>query len=136
MAIGQWQPIPNAKPTRLNGRTLYQAILIIKRGDVSWVEFDPALGSEIKKTRPAIIVSNDSANRHLTRVIVVPLTSNTERLYPGEALVTLSDQPSKAMADQIMTVDKRRLKSKIATLTKSDLRDVEDAILVQLGLPK
>ena len=110
--------------------------MIIKRGDVSWVEFDPALGSEIKKTRPAILVSNDSANRHLTRVIVVPLTSNTERLYPGEALVTLSDQPSKAMADQIMTVDKRRLKSKITTLTKTDLRDVEAAILVQLGLPK
>ena len=74
----------------------------MKRGDVWWVEFDPALGSEIKKTRPAIIVTNDSANRHLTRMIVLPLTSNTERLYPGEALVTLSDQPSKAMADQML----------------------------------
>ena len=110
--------------------------MIIKRGDVSWVEFDPALGSEIKKTRPAILVSNDSANRHLTRVIVVPLTSNTERLYPGEAFITLSGKPSKAMADQIMTVDKKRLKTKIDTLSKSDLRDVEAAILVQLGLPK
>lgn len=110
--------------------------MIIKRGDVSWVEFDPALGSEIKKTRPAIIVSNDSANRHLTRVIVLPLTSNTERLYPGEAFITLSGKPSKAMADQIMTVDKKRLKTKIDTLSKSDLRDVEAAILVQLGLPK
>jgi len=108
----------------------------MKRGDVWWVEFDPALGSEIKKTRPAIIVSNDSANRHLTRVIVVPLTSNTEHLYPGEAFITLSGKPSKAMADQIMTVDKKRLKTKIDTLSKSDLRDVEAAILVQLGLPK
>ena len=108
----------------------------MKRGDVWWVEFDPAPGSEIKKTRPAIIVSNDSANRHLARVIVVPLTSNTERLYPGEAFITLSGKPSKAMADQIMTVDKKRLKTKIDTLSKSDLRDVEAAILVQLGLPK
>ncbi len=108
----------------------------MKRGDIWWVEFDPALGSEIKKTRPAIIVSNDSANRHLARVIVVPLTSNTEHLYPGEAFITLSGKPSKAMADQIMTVDKKRLKTKIDTLSKSDLRDVEAAILVQLGLPK
>jgi mRNA interferase MazF len=108
----------------------------MKRGDVWWVEFDPALGSEIKKTRPAILVSNDSANRHLTRVIVVPLTSNTEHLYPGEAFITLSGKPSKAMVDQIMTVDKKRLKTKIDTLSKSDLRDVEAAILVQLGLPK
>jgi len=82
----------------------------MKRGDVWWVEFDPVLGSEIKKTRPAIIVSNDSANRHLTRVIVVPLTSNTERLYPGEALVTLSDQPSKAMADRCNWVCRNSLK--------------------------
>ncbi|WP_162235605.1 type II toxin-antitoxin system PemK/MazF family toxin, partial [Pseudomonas tremae] len=55
------------------------------RGEVWWVEFDPSVGSEIKKTRPAVIVSNDSANRHLARVVVVPLTSSTERTYPGEA---------------------------------------------------
>ena len=108
----------------------------MKRGEVWWVEFDPSIGSEIRKTRPAIIVSNDAANRHLARVIVIPLTSNTDHLYPGEALITLSGQRSKAMADQIATVDKQRLKSKLTTITKADLRDVETAILVQLGLPK
>ena len=57
------------------------------RGEVWWVEFDPAVGIEIRKTRPGGGVSNNSANRNLGRVIVVPLTSNTERIYPGEARV-------------------------------------------------
>jgi mRNA interferase MazF len=77
----------------------------MKRGEFWWVEFDPALGTEIKKTRPAVIVSNDAANRNLARVVVVPLTSNTGRAYPGEALVSVAGQDSKAMADQIMAAD-------------------------------
>lgn len=74
----------------------------MKRGEVWWVEFDPSVGSEIRKTRPAVIISNDAANRMLAGVVVVPLTSNTSRLYPGEALVTLSRVQSKTMADQII----------------------------------
>ena len=83
------------------------------RGEVWWVEFDPAIGSEIRKTRPGVVVSNNSANRNLGRVIVVPLTSNTEQIYPGEARVSVAGKESKAMADQIMTADKVRLKSRI-----------------------
>ena len=108
----------------------------MKRGEVWWVEFDPAVGSEIRKTRPAVIVSNDAANRHLSRVVVIPLTSSTVRQYPGEALVTVAGQPSKAMADQIMAADKARLKSQIGVLSKDDLRAVEGAMTVHLGLPK
>lgn len=99
-----------------------------------WVEFDPAIGSEIRKTRPGVIVSNNSANRNLARVIVVPLTSNTERVYPGEARVSVAGQSSKAMADQIMTADKARLKSRIAALSKADMNAVELAVRVQLAL--
>lgn len=106
------------------------------RGEVWWIEFDPAVGSEIRKKRPAVIVSNDSANRILARVVVVPLTSNTGRLYPSEALVTISGQSSKAMADQIMAADKSRLKSKLGTLSKADLLAVEDVIKVHLALPR
>lgn len=106
----------------------------MKRGDVWWVEFDPAIGSEVSKRRPAVIVSNDAANRNLSRVVVIPLTSNTDRIYPGEALVKLGDQQSKAMADQIMAADKSRLKNQLGALSKADVKGVEDAIRVQLGL--
>ncbi|MQM30486.1 MAG: growth inhibitor PemK [Candidatus Accumulibacter phosphatis] len=108
----------------------------MKRGEVWWVEFDPSVGSEIRKTRPAVIVSNDAANRNLARVVVVPLTSGTGRQYPGEALVSIGGQQSKAMADQIMTADKARLKSRLARLAKADMLAVEAAILVHLGMPR
>lgn len=108
----------------------------MKRGEVWWVEFDPAVGSEVRKTRPAVIISNDAANRNLARFVVVPVTSNAERQYPGEAVVMVAGQKSKAMADQIMAADKSRLKSQAGTLSKSDLKAVEDAILVHFGMPK
>jgi mRNA interferase MazF len=108
----------------------------MKRGEVWWVEFDPALGTEIKKTRPAVIVSNDAANRNLARVVVVPLTSNTGRTYPGEAVVNVAGQASKAMADQIMAADKTRLKTQLGSVGKADMLAVEDAIKVHLGLPR
>ena len=106
----------------------------MKRGEVWWVEFDPSVGSEIRKTRPALIVSNDAANRNLARVVVVPLTSNTGRQYPGEAVVSVDGQSSKAMADQIMAADKARLKSQLGTVNRADMQAVEDAIRIQLGL--
>ena len=106
----------------------------MRRGEVWWVDFDPARGGEIKKRRPAVIVSNDLANRFLNRVQVVPLTSNTDRLYPSEARVSIQGAVSKAMADQLTTADKSRLMEKIGSLSAADLRAVEGAIRVQLGL--
>ena len=75
------------------------------------MEFDPAVGCEIRKTRPALIVSNDSANRNLARVVVVPLTNNTGKQYPGEAVVNVARQSSKVMDAQTMAADKTRLKA-------------------------
>lgn len=104
------------------------------RGEVWWVNFDPSLGGEIQKTRPAVIVSNDASNRNLNRIQVVPITSNMLRVYPCEAVIDLNGEPRKAMADQIATVSKQRLGSKAGTLSRHDMQAVERAIRVQLGL--
>ena len=99
-----------------------------------WVAFDPSVGGEIRKTRPALVLSNNAANAVLNRVIVIPLTSQTETLYPGEALVTLNGEPSKAKADQIATASKQRLRDKVGNLSSADLAAVEKAVLLQLGI--
>jgi mRNA interferase MazF len=105
-----------------------------QRGDVWWVAFDPSIGGEIRKTRPAVIVSNDGGNRWSNRLQVVPLTSNVSRLYPFQAYVTLRGAQRKALADQLTTVSKLRLRERIGQLTRQDIAAVERSICVQLDL--
>ena len=105
----------------------------MNRGEVWWVDFDPSKGGEIRKTRPAVILSRDSSNRNLNRVQVVPLTSSVEKIYPPETKVVLNGDHRKAMADQLTTVSKVRFKSKIGKISAADLKKVELITLFQLG---
>lgn len=106
----------------------------VKRGEVRWVKLDPAVGSEIKKTRQAIIVSNDSMNRYNTRVLVVPLTSNVDSLFPGETKVVIKGKASRALCDQMRSLDKVRLGAKLGVLTTTELAELDRALRITLAL--
>jgi mRNA interferase MazF len=109
-------------------------MILVKRQEIWWVDFNPSVAGEIQKTRPAVIVSNEFANEVSNRVQVIPLTSNIDKCYPCEAYISVNNKKSKAMADQIMTVSKQKLKSKIGVISDSDMRSIERAIIVQLCL--
>lgn len=110
----------------------------MKRGDIYWANLDPTLGGEISKTRPVLIVSNDVNNNHSRTVTILPITSNTTKIYPFEVKITSFESglksDSKIKADQIRTVDKQRLTNKIGEISVSKIKEVEQAILIHLGL--
>jgi len=107
---------------------------VLRRGDVWLVSFDPSLGGEVQKTRPAVILSNDTANALLNRLQVVPISSQVARLYPAEAYITVAGERRKAMADQITTVAKQRLLRQLGSLSQDDLEAVARAVCTQLNL--
>ena len=106
----------------------------MKRGEVWWINFASSVGGEIHKKRPAVIVSNNAANQFLNRVQVVPLTSSAGRLYPSETYVTIRGKKAKAMADQLITVSKKRLINPAGTVSKTEMEGIERAIIIQLAL--
>jgi mRNA interferase MazF len=104
------------------------------RGDVYWVNLDPTIGTEIKKTRPAVVVSNDACNKHGSRIVVVPMTSNVTSLFPGEAVVRIAKRDARVLGDQIRSIDKARLGKKIGALSRNELADVDEALRTTLAL--
>jgi mRNA interferase MazF len=118
----------------ITGNRKYMGVVKPKRGEIWWVNFDPSTGSEIKKLRPAIIVSNDSANKYLDRYQVIPLTSSITRVYPGECLIKVNKKQGKAMSNQIMSISKMRLGKKLGKVTREEALAIDSAIRVQLGI--
>lgn len=110
----------------------------IERGDVFLASLDPTRGQEIKKTRPVVIVSNNIANEFSNLVTVVPLTSQKlDRVFKFEVYVGELeglDYPSKALVQQIRAIDKSRLLSKLAKLSKDKVTRVNEALKLHLAL--
>lgn len=107
---------------------------MMKRGEVWWVDFNSSIGGKTQKVRPAVIISNNAFNKVMNRVQVVPVTSSTTKCYTCEAYVEINGKMSKAMADQLATVSKLRLKSVVGHLSEQSMFEVERAIKTQLEL--
>jgi mRNA interferase MazF len=123
-----------------SSRSQGQKITSLYRGEVYLVSFDPTVGHEIKKTRPALVIQNDVGNRFSPLTIVAAITSKISAvLYPVEVVV----QPSKTNGleatsairlDQIRTVDKQRLIKRLGSVDPVVMRNVDEAVQISLGL--
>jgi mRNA interferase MazF len=112
---------------------------VIKRGQVYWVALDPTVGSEIQKTRPAVVVSNDVGNTHSPLVTVLPITSKAERIYPFEVEILRGQgrlkEGGKIKANLIRTIDKKRLRGRpLGQMPPTVMRAVNEAIKIHLAL--
>lgn len=97
--------------------------MVVKRFEVYWVNLDPTIGHEIKKTRPCLIISPDEMNRHIATVIIAPLTTKG-RNYPTRVTCKFEDKDGQVVLDQLRTVDKKRLVKKLGRIDKKTQRAV------------
>ncbi len=115
----------------------------LRRGDVVLVSLDPAVGSEANKTRPCVIVNNSALAEVVSGIwrgmlTVVPLTSNTERLFGNEVLLTYLEsglpRDSKAQVQQVRAIDIRRVSSKVGRIPAIHMAEIDDALMKHLSL--
>ncbi len=114
--------------------------MTIERGDIYLAALDPVIGREIAKTRPVVVVSNNLNNKHGGTITVLPLTSQKlKKVYPFEILLSKGNanlpKESKVKADQIRTLDKRRLIKRFGQLTEEQITLIDEAIKIHLALP-
>jgi mRNA interferase MazF len=114
-------------------------IIYPQRGEIYLVNFDPTIGSEIRKTRPALILQNDVSNQYSPVTIVAALTSQfTEPLYPTEVIIKVPEGglqvDSVALLNQIRSIDKQRLIKRLGVLESVTMEQVDRAIQISLGL--
>jgi mRNA interferase MazF len=109
-----------------------------KKGEVYFVSLEPTIGAEIGKSRPALVISNDTNNEFADTVTVLPIAFGITKIYPFEVLLTKRNsgllEDSKIKCNQIRTIDKRRLIRRIGQLDAAPLKEVEKAILIHLGI--
>ena len=105
-----------------------------KRGEIYWVNFDPTIGGETKKRRPALVVSNDIGNEMSSVIIVAPITSKIKTIYPFEVKISVDGKMGKIMLNQCRAVDKSRLSRKIDSIDQEMMNSVEDALKIVFGL--
>ena len=105
------------------------------RGEIWWVALDPTLGSEIRKTRPCVIVSVNILNEHRRTVIVVPLSSSPRVSPPIMIAVTCDGKPAVAVTDQLRAVAKERLRSRLSVLSEEEMQTLDDGLrqIMNLG---
>jgi mRNA interferase MazF len=111
----------------------------MKRGEIYYADLNPVVGSETAKRRPVLIVSNNANNRAATTVTILPITSNVTRVYPFEVLLNPKDsglpKPSKAQAQQIRTISKRRIeRDVVGCISEETMQDIDAAIKLHLNL--
>jgi len=115
----------------------------MRRGEIVTVTLDPVRGSEASKTRPAIVVSNDAANATATRlgrgvITVVPVTSNTARVYPFQVLLPAGQtglrQDSKAQAEQVRSIAVERVGERVGRLPAALITELDQALRIHLSL--
>lgn len=110
----------------------------MKKGEIYWTNLNPTIGSEISKNRPAVLVSNDINNEYADTITVLPVTSNIQKIYPYEVFLKAGEgnleNDSKVKANQIRTIDKRRLSEKIGKVSKAKMQEIEKAILIHLDI--
>jgi mRNA interferase MazF len=110
-----------------------------RRGSVHLVEFDPAVGHEIKKQRPAVVISNDHMNELAATILVMPITAGHFPYYHWVPLLPPEggvQKPSAIVTEQIRCLDKRRLKRRLGTVLPETLARIEEAIRDHCGLPE
>jgi mRNA interferase MazF len=112
--------------------------LVIRRGDVLLVDFEPTLEGEANKVRPAVVMSNNANNNFAPTITVLPLSTNTRKIYPFQVLlessVTGLDADSKAQAEQVRTMSKKRIRGFVKSLPEEIVERLEGALRLHLGL--
>jgi mRNA interferase MazF len=109
---------------------------IIKRGEIYWVKLDPTFGKEVNKTRPCVIISNNRQNEYSPLVIVLPITSDLDRIYPFEVVFLLGQGQAKILTDQVRSIDKKRLENWIDRVNENIMAEISEKMKRVMALEK